>query len=369
MAKRSKSLKNVRNKTRRRVKPQATEEQMLDMARRYRVSYPWDTPESIYNARNKVHEEMAQYSNPEIIDKYIRNYEDEPSNLMHTLIPMNYIFPGYQPIVSNGNVTGYEPTDSSSWVPEDFVPVNYSEDNYNSNDIYPPDFKNTFLWYINPNSQSSSSSSELNSEDSIISDEDLITSNEELMQYPPSVRKYEELTPAILDQYDNMLKQQYDYASLHNQTFNYIDPRIVEFMDTYGISPTDLFQKLRQRYASGVVHQKPVPEVTSNVYNTNLSLQNPGVNVPSTKKRNYSEEKFNGRRTIYGPITRDQFMISQDLDDARDTTSNLKLIKSQEEMLDQIYNIGQLLDRFIYRKDRVRDKNTGKVISWWPNLR
>ena len=364
-----KRRRTSRNRKRRPVavtKPQATEEQMLDMARRYRTVYPWDTPESIFKARNKVHEEMAWYSNPEEIDHYMRDYKDEPNNVRHTLAPMVPIFPGYQPIRnSSGTVIGYEPSDSRQWVPEGFVPLNYTKDNetLNGDNVYPPDFHNTFLWYTNPGLQSPV----VDVNDSQ-SPEDLIVSNEELVNEQFPIKKYEELTPEILDQYDDMLREQFNYASEHNRVFDYANPEIGKFMDTYDKSPDQLFTLLKGRYGSPVANFSPVSDAThmipvSSTIDYGIDSV---VDIPENQKEDKLYRQAGNRKVLYGPINRDQFMISQDMDDIKNSSYKYQPTSEYSDFLDQAYNFGQLLDRYIYRKSRVRDANTGKVKEWWP---
>lgn len=94
-----------KNKPRKQVnKPEATPEQIQDMARRYREIYPGMTYEDIFNQRDQVHREMAGYSNKQGIENELRDYNEG-----EVLSPYESIFPGYRPITDfEGNIIGYE---------------------------------------------------------------------------------------------------------------------------------------------------------------------------------------------------------------------------------------------------------------------
>ena len=94
-----------KNKPRKQInKPEATPEQIQEMARRYREIYPGMTYEDIYNQRDQVHREMAGYSNRQGIENELRDY-----NKGEVLSPYESIFPGYRPVTDfEGNIIGYE---------------------------------------------------------------------------------------------------------------------------------------------------------------------------------------------------------------------------------------------------------------------
>lgn len=141
-----------KSKFRRKVKPIATDEQIRDMAKRYRESYVGETPYDIYTRRSGVHEEMSKYSNQQEIYDALNNYETKynvssnPESGM-VLTPFKDIFPGYQPTYDNGNVSGFEVIPNFSQVPNGYTAVIGDQQSNNTDNIFAPDFKSTYVWY------------------------------------------------------------------------------------------------------------------------------------------------------------------------------------------------------------------------------
>ena len=147
-----------RNNTSKPVKPKATPEQIEELARNYRTMVVGETPDDLYYRRDRIHNEMAKYSNPQEINDAMRTYDEQYSPEEGViLVPFRDIFPGYQPIINHGrdsrylenSVIGYEPKPGYLDVPEGYEPVidDFPDDLGNA---YPPDFENTYVWYKQP---------------------------------------------------------------------------------------------------------------------------------------------------------------------------------------------------------------------------
>ena len=164
----NKKKQSPKLKPRPKAKPAATDEQIRDMADRYRQAYVGETPDDIYERRRQVHEEMSNYSNPQDIYKAFYDYENkynvssQPEEGI-VLTPFKDIFPGYEADTdSEGNVIKYKRIDNYDTVPEGSTPVIgiIDQDDFQGirDEVHAPDFQNTYVWYQTPSTQSSTNS-------------------------------------------------------------------------------------------------------------------------------------------------------------------------------------------------------------------
>ena len=223
-------------------KPVATPEQIQNIVYRYNRFNKGNTPEQIYRERDAIHEEMANYSNVDAIQKAMVEDRDKSSDgESYVIIPKEAdIFPGYQPTYEENeygdrNVSGYEPI-PGPLVPEGAVAI---DDDILMNgldedvEIYPPDFKNSYMYYYYPKVQDNVNNDQYEDNsapeyDSDTYDSDTYVSNVE----GSNVEDY------INSNYD-LFGYQNAYYDLHN-SFDYLDPEVATALDTYKLTPAQL---------------------------------------------------------------------------------------------------------------------------------
>lgn len=147
-------------------KRKASRDEIIQLATQYNLFHVNNTPQDIYEIRDNIHKQMSKYSNMQEINDALRHPEKygisvDPDDPEYVLIPLDKynVFPGYEPVRGNregfleNSVTGYRVRDNL--IPEGAIPVsNLSEEEIakliEEQNLYKPDFQNTFQFYTYP---------------------------------------------------------------------------------------------------------------------------------------------------------------------------------------------------------------------------
>ena len=277
-------------------KPVATPEQIQNIVYRYNRFNKGNTPEQIYRERDAIHEEMANYSNVDAIQKAMVEDRDKSSDgESYVIIPKEAdIFPGYQPTYEENeygdrNVSGYEPI-PGPLVPEGAVAI---DDNILMNgldedvEIYPPDFKNSYMYYYYPKVQDNVNNDQYEDNSALEYDSDTYDSG----TYTSDVEDY------INSNYD-LFGYQDAYYDLHN-SFDYLDPEVATALDTYKLTPAQLQTVLSSIYDIPVddstevtLSEDYVPKVSTIKLKNLNDLPEIKVNFPSSRNIDNTEEQI-----------------------------------------------------------------------------
>ena len=322
----------IRNK-KRQTKPKATLDQIKSFSRMYNIFTTADSPQSIYYIRNKIHEWMSLYSNPqEMYDAllYPEKYgiTVDENNPIEVLIPLDkdVVFPGYQPHLgdregfSDGSISGYDPM--SNIIPEEAVPTSSLTPEevdtlVQTDNLYKPDFKNTFQFYTYPTVENYIDTSVPSDGVSNVSYDtpddtpDEVSDDVVPQDYYITSKTIEDFynDPEYADLWDD----QYEYVKEHN-FFNYLDPRIGEVLSATGLSPVELYNLMREsreEVEDNVVSDKELDDYVDDQQVTPV--------IPVTYDGDYFPTTLNTR--VYSPAIREELMEEPNLDD--DTYSRI----------------------------------------------